>query len=181
MDRETNESQKRFAGAKKASMKRRCVGHDYQERQIYMITMVTEGRRPLFGQVTGHSAAPLGSADAPRVVPTPLGQRVEQEWRNIPHYYPEIEVRAFQLMPDHLHGVLFVKEHIATHLGKVLGGFKTGCNKAFRELVPLVAAELQHTRQRADGKDNRNQGLLFARGYNDRLLLRDGQLEAWPC
>ncbi len=179
MDRKTYESQKRFAGAKKASMKRRCVGHDYQERQMYMITMVTEGRRPLFGQVTGRSEAPLGSADGPRVVPTPLGQRVIANWYEITVRYPQIEVRAFQLMPDHLHGVLFVKEHIDVPLGHVLNGFKMGCNKAFRELVPLVAEIQQHTRQRADGKYNRSQGLLFARGYNDRLLLRDGQLEAW--
>ncbi len=179
MDKETFESQKRFAGEKKASMQRRCVGHDYQERHMYMITMVTEGRRPLFGQVEGRSDAPEGSEEAPRLVPTPLGQRVSEEWWAIPTYYPEIEVRAFQLMPDHLHGVLFVREHMEVHLGKVLGGFKTGCNKAFRELVPLVAAQLQQTRRRPDGKDNRSQGLLFARGYNDKLLLRAGQLETW--
>ncbi len=179
MDRETYEAQKRFAGEKKASMQRRCVGHDYQDRQMYMITMVTEGRRPLLGQVTGRSDAPEGSLEAPRLVPTPLGQRVEQQWWGIPTYYPEIEVRAFQLMPDHLHGVLFVRERLPLPLGKVLNGFKTGCNKAFRELVPLVAAELQQTRRRTDGKDNRSQGLLFARGYNDKLLLRSGQLEVW--
>ena len=51
MDKETYEKQKAFAGKKVPSMNRRCVGHDYQSRQIYMITMVTEGRRPLFGQV----------------------------------------------------------------------------------------------------------------------------------
>ncbi len=42
MDKETYEKQKAFAGEKIASMNRRCVGHDYQGRQIYMITMVTE-------------------------------------------------------------------------------------------------------------------------------------------
>ena len=49
MDKETYEQQKPFAGEKKPSMNRRMIGHDYQERQMYMITMVTEGRRPLFG------------------------------------------------------------------------------------------------------------------------------------
>ena len=46
MDKETYEKQKAFAGEKIPSMNRRCVGHDYQGRQLYMITMVTEGRRP---------------------------------------------------------------------------------------------------------------------------------------
>ena len=50
MDRDTFEKQKPFAGEKKPSMLRRCVGHDYTSRQMYMVTMVTEGRRPLFGE-----------------------------------------------------------------------------------------------------------------------------------
>ncbi len=44
---EVYESQKAYAGEKKPSMLRRCVGHDYTERMMYMVTMVVEGRRPL--------------------------------------------------------------------------------------------------------------------------------------
>jgi hypothetical protein len=50
MDRATFESQKAFAGERKASMQRRCVDNDYTARRMYMITMVTEGRRPLFAK-----------------------------------------------------------------------------------------------------------------------------------
>ena len=66
MKKETYKAQQPFAGEKKPSMLRRCVGHDYTSRQIYMVTMVTEGRRPLFGRVVGKSDAPAGSDDAPR-------------------------------------------------------------------------------------------------------------------
>jgi hypothetical protein len=64
MDRETYESQKPFAGEKKPSMLRRCVGHDYTGRQMYMVTMVTENRRPIFGSVVGNSEAEEGTTDA---------------------------------------------------------------------------------------------------------------------
>ena len=60
MKKETYKSQQPFAGEKKPSMLRRCVGHDYTSRQIYMITMVTKGRRQLFGRVVGRSDAPAG-------------------------------------------------------------------------------------------------------------------------
>ena len=40
MKREVYESQKAFAGEKKPSMQRRCVGHDFAGRMIYMVTMV---------------------------------------------------------------------------------------------------------------------------------------------
>ncbi len=184
MDKETYEKQKAFAGEKIASMNRRCVGHDYQGRQIYMITMVTEGRRPLFGQVAGRSDGAPNTPDEPRVELTELGQAVAERWWATHELYPEIEVLALQMMPDHLHGILFVKERMDQHLGLAIKGFKTGCNKAYRRIVlgqvQSVATGLQQTGQAAQRqKDDRRHGLLFARGYNDRLLLREGQLDAW--
>ena len=173
MKREVYESQKTFAGEKKPSMQRRCVGHDYTERQIYMVTMVTEGRRPLFGKVVGRSDAPDGSEEAPRVELSELGRRVEACWYEIAIRHPQIDVVALQMMPDHLHGILFVKEKLERPLGKVLLGFKQGCNKVFRE-VQSVAVLQQQTKQ-----NDRYHGLLFAPGYNDKLLLRQGQLERW--
>lgn len=74
MKREVYESQKPFAGEKKPSMQRRCVGHDYTERMMYMVTMVTEGRRPLFGNVVGRSDAAEGSEEAPRIELSELGE-----------------------------------------------------------------------------------------------------------
>jgi hypothetical protein len=47
-------ARKKFAGEKKASMKRRDLHHDYTERRMYMITMETEGREPLFGHLEGN-------------------------------------------------------------------------------------------------------------------------------
>ena len=134
MKKETFEKQKAFAGKKKPSMLRRCVGHDYTERQIYMITMVTEGRRPLFGQVVGRSDAPTGSEEEPRMVLSELGQRVAKEWWAAEQHHPEIKVVALQMMPDHLHGILFVKEKMEKPLGMALRGFKQSCNKHFREM-----------------------------------------------
>ena len=231
MKKETYESQKACAGEKKPSMLRRFLGNDYTDRQMYMITMVTEGRRQLFGQVVGRSDAPKGSPDMPRVVLSELGRRVADEWHATSLHHPEIEVIALQMMPDHLHGILFVKEKIEKPLGIALRGFKQSCNRHYRELVlgqttvppvPYVALatqqtepstqqtepqtrqtepstqqtepqtrqtepstqqielSTQQTRPKKDRRgEDRSHGLLFSRGYNDKLLLRSGQLEIW--
>ena len=190
MDKETYERQKAFAGEKVASMHRRMVGHDYQERQMYMITMVTEGRLPLLGKVVGKSDGQKGTADEPRTEPSEMGRCVEQCWHEIAVRYPQIDILAFQLMPDHFHGILFVKERIDRPLGKVLLGFKQGCNKAFRALfppvapsVPSVAVLQQQTKQQQtkqqQTKTDRKHGLLFEPSYNDKLLLQAGQLKRW--
>ena len=128
MKKEVYEQQKAFAGEKIPSMSRRKVGHDYQQRQIYMITMATEGRLPLLGKVVGKSDGQKGTPEEPRVELTELGKQVERNWHDIAVRYPQIDVLALQMMPDHFHGILFVKEHIEKPLGKVLLGFKQGCN-----------------------------------------------------
>ena len=199
MKKKTFEKQKNYEGRKKPSMLRRCVGHDYTDRQIYMITIVTERRRPLFGQVVGKSDAPKVSEEEPQMVLSELGQRVVDEWWATEQHHPEIKVLALQMMPDHLHGILFVKEKMEKPLGMALRGFKQSCNKHYRELgiggdvalatqhteqvalatqhTEQVALTTQHTEHKRGG--NRTRGLLFERGYNDKLLLRAGQLKAW--
>ena len=175
MDRAKFESQKAFAGEKKASMQRRCVDNDYTARRMYMVTMVTEGRKPLFGQVVGRSDAVEPSPEVPRVALSPLGEAIAQIWQTIGSYHSEVKVVALQMMPDHLHAILFVKERMEKPLGKVLLGVKQACNQAFREVMPVefVAVAQQHAQQ------SRENGLLFAKGFNDQILLRDGQLERW--
>ena len=93
-------------------MKRRSGWHDYTRRQMYMVTLTTEGRRKLFGEVVGHSEALPGAENAPRMVLSAFGQRVEEEFLGVTRYYPQVEVVALQMMPDHLHGILFVKEEL---------------------------------------------------------------------
>jgi hypothetical protein len=119
MKKETFESNRPFAGPKKATMKRRQVGHDYTRRGLYLVTMAVEGRRPLFGRV-------YGSVDEPRTELTVLGSAVRDEWWNIPHYHPEVKVMDLQMMPDHLHGILFITAPLSGGLSGVVRGFKTG-------------------------------------------------------
>lgn len=207
MNKEEYEKHKPFAGEKKPSMLRRRVGHDYESRRMYLITMTVEGRRPLLGCLAGRSDAPEGSADWPHVELSELGEKVRERWYATEQIYPEIKVVALQIMPDHLHGILFVRERMAQHLGKVIKGFKAGCNKAYRELVPGlpangVATRLQqrqpsssslqsicyaattlqphtHPSQHPKPKDDRTHGYLWSRGYNDHILSGKDELQRW--
>jgi hypothetical protein len=49
MDRTTFESQKAFAGEKKASMQRRCVDNDYTARRMQMKLYLTNTLVKIFG------------------------------------------------------------------------------------------------------------------------------------
>ena len=201
-------AKKEHAGEKKASMKRRDDHHDYTERRMYMITLEVEGRRPVFGRLVGNAFAPKGSKDEPRIELTALGQAVQSEWMGIHEYYPQVEVMAVQMMPDHMHGILFVREQLPVHLGQVISGFKAGCRKAEKALI--AAAEPHPTEKTAKAMEGAPQATgkwalssqqetalplqsargplqaptqayrpLFAKGYNDLILRSYEELGAW--
>ena len=136
----------------KRSMKRRNSYHDYYSRRMYMITLVVEGRKPVLGDLCARDETHL----EPWVRPSKLGERILENWTTIPSHYPEVKNLAIQLMPDHLHFILFVTKQVPYHLGRVVNGFKTGCNKISKELMGTV---------------------LWEEGYHDRILQQKGQLE----
>lgn len=174
-------------------MKRRCDEHDYTRRGIYMITMATEGRLPLFGTLKGDPLATNGN-NKPRIDLSPLGERVKSCWFDIPTHYPEVSVIKLCIMPDHIHGVLFVKETMPHHLGTIINGFKSGTRKAARELGVITATvppsttpspSVRYTEaspqstppQSPPPQSHHAQGVLWEPGYNDRILLQEGQLQ----
>ena len=152
MDREQFSGKKKWAGEAVPSMKRRRVGHDYRERCIYMITLVVEGRRPLLGRVTGD-----GEQQAAVMHPSPLGKAVLDELAAISSHYPSIAVISQQLMPDHLHFIVFVKERIPCHLSQVVNGYKGGSTLRYRQLIQ-------------QGQAGDSTTTLWEQGYNDRIL-----------
>ena len=137
---------KKWAGEKKPSMKRRCEQQDYTERGLYLITLVIEGRKPLLGELKGNPDVKEGD-NKPQVFLSLFGERVKECWLAIQHYHPQIETMKLCIMPDHIHGILFVHERIECHLGHVINGFKTGTRKAARELGIIPAALPQPTEQ----------------------------------
>ena len=177
----------RFAGEAIPSMTRRRDGHDYEARQMYLITITVEGRRPLLGRVVGNPEAAEGTPDAPHTELSPLGKAVEQQWIAISHYHPEVKVLALQMMPDHLHSILFVKERMPQHLGHIIKGFKASTNKEYRRLiapapssaVPVVSSAATPSQRTGRPKPDRKHGLLWSIGYTDGILGRKGQLNNW--
>ena len=161
-----------FAGKAVPSMTRRREGHDYLGRRMYLITMTVEGRRPLLGAVVGNPNVGHGAPEAPRMELSQLGKAVEKCWMEISEHYPQVEVLALQLMPDHLHGIIFVKEKMPQHLGQVIKGFKIATNRVYRQ-VCSAAIVSQPT------VPNRKQGMLWSIGYTDGILDRRGQLDNW--
>ena len=186
---------------------RRAHFHDYNRPGVYMITMVTEGRQRLFGQIVGHTRGAKGTEEYPHLCCSALGERIlQKEIAKIPRFYQMVEVMKVALMPDHIHLLLNVKGRLpeGKHLGNVVRGFKTGCTRAWWQLQDEQAGEPGGEAGKPSGNALGTVGgtgnalgtiggtvpeafpsggskgwrpVLFEAGYHDRIIIRDGMLE----
>lgn len=163
-------------------MTRRAAAHDYTRSGIYHITIhVAEGLGQPLGAMAGSLSAPDGSPDAPRVELTAVGRMVEHELLTAIHaYYPMIAIQDYVVMPDHLHFIAVVQGRIVSSngkeqpLGRVLSGFKLGCNRRYWEIT-AQRAEPAATLSVAGGSAA-DRPPLFSPGFCDVMPVDAAQL-----
>ncbi len=79
----------------------RLKNWDYGSHGLYFITICTKDREYYFGDihVETHNYASLQA--------TAIGNIAEKFWKEIPQHFPFVELDAFVVMPNHIHGILF--------------------------------------------------------------------------
>ncbi len=75
----------------------RRKGYDYTQAGAYFITIVTQGRLCLFGEVV---AGEMRMNDA--------GRMVHQVWDELALFYEGVQTDAFIVMPNHVHGIIIL-------------------------------------------------------------------------
>lgn len=103
----------------------RLRGYDYTNPGAYFITLVTDKRRLLFGRIVGGAVLLSG-----------LGHIAEACWCAIPEHFPQVELDAFVVMPNHVHGILTLHDREAV-------GSRHGVTLGARHAVPQQIAELE--------------------------------------
>jgi putative transposase len=113
-------------------------GYDYTSPGAYFVTRVTTQRENLFGEiVTGEMRL------------NTCGKIVTDCWCAIPAHFPHVELGAFVVIPDDVHGIIVIRVVGATHaspqqqqkkpgplpnsLGVIVGSFKSAVSKRVNE------------------------------------------------
>ena len=153
--------------------------HDYTLPCIYLITVTTEGRQRLLGTLVGDSAATAA------IEPTPLGAYVTEAFRQTAAETTKktgcrIQVLHYQIMPDHFHGILYVRDTLPADyaLGKIVAAWKSACSHALWASFSSRNLSSEHG-TKDFGSEHGTKAPLFSRGFNDRILFRKGQLKTW--
>jgi len=73
----------------------RLPGFDYAQGGAYFVTICAWNRKCLFGRIV------VGAQHAVPLL-TPLGHIAQQCWAEIPAHFPDFELDAFVVMPNHV-------------------------------------------------------------------------------
>lgn len=89
----------------------RLKGYNYSQAGAYFVTICTQERRCLLGEVLEEE---MVSNDA--------GRTVRQVWEALPRRFPSVELDLFVVMPNHLHGIAIIEGNVTSvdHVGATL-------------------------------------------------------------
>ena len=77
----------------------RLPAWNYATNGGYFITICTEGKKCFFGEVVG------GEMQL-----SPIGKVAQKLWCEIPQHFPNCHIDVFCIMPNHIHGILLIKQ-----------------------------------------------------------------------
>lgn len=94
----------------------RLKGYDYSQAGAYFITLVTQNRACLWGEIVNAE-----------IRLNPPGEMVIHWWRELENKFPTLRLGEFVLMPNHLHGILWIVDSLDAKLslGNAIQWFKS--------------------------------------------------------
>ena len=119
----------------------RLKDFDYTSAGAYFVTICAHHKQTVFGQIKS------GVVEL-----NPYGQLAERVWRDLPEHFPDIRLDEFIVVPNHVHGVVFIDSERARHasplrqrasnLGKVIGAFKSATTRLINRARTTPGAAL---------------------------------------
>ncbi len=154
----------------------RLKGWDYRTPAAYFVTICTHDRAPLFGRVVDGD-----------MVLNAFGEIVWACWREIPEHFPHVELDAFVVMPNHVHGIIFIVDvvgslhagatHVgATHASPLRGDAPRG--PASGSLGAIVGSFKSAVTQRINALRNTPGAPVWQRNYYEHIIRTERALNA---
>jgi REP element-mobilizing transposase RayT len=136
----------------------RLQGYDYSTPNAYFVTIVTQHREHLFGEIIDGQ---MHLNDA--------GQMIARWWQELERKFPAVQTDAWIMMPNHLHGIIRIHHTDppgdGVSLATVVQWFKTMTTNEY----------LRHVKQEGWTPFPRR---LWQRNYYEHIIRNPEELEA---
>ena len=145
----------------------RLYGHDYSREGLYFVTICTQNRVCLFGEIFNGE-----------LILNEIGNIAKECWLAIPKHYSYIELHEFVIMPNHVHGIIEIDEHVWANyhspeneslfkspsgtIGAIIRGFKIG-----------VIKQIRNSLRANDNSPLQQQSTIWQRNYHEHIIRND--------
>ena len=147
----------------------RLPGWDYRSRGAYFVTIATQGRECLFGEVVDGE-----------MVLSDFGNVVVEEWERTAQLRPYVRLDAFVVMPNHVHGIIWI---VDDDTAMVVGAQRrcaptTPPNVLPRSLGAIVRAFKSAVTKRINLMRETPGAPVWQRNYYERIVRNEQELNA---
>lgn len=167
----------------------RLQGYDYSSPGWYVLTICTEGRKLLFGEIQNDS-----------LLTNTYGGIAYACWNMLPAHFPNLLLDCFVLMPNHIHGIVCLLDNVgAQHAaplpnhhhavpsgnrgkenlaGKDVSNTKKGVTDSLKPgSLPVVVRSYKSAVTRQINRIRNAPGIsVWQRNYHERIIRSDQEL-----
>jgi putative transposase len=139
----------------------RLKEYDYSQGGAYFVTVCAKHRKMLFGDIV---------EEGMRL--SPFGLVVKECWQDLPRHYHSLELDAFIVMPNHVHGIFMI-----TGNPNVGAGLKPAPTSK-RHALPEIVRALKPFSSRRINEIRRTPGTpVWQRNYYEHVIRNEIDLE----
>jgi putative transposase len=126
----------------------RLSGYNYSQNGAYFVTINAIDNHCIFGDIVDG-----------KMKLTVCGEIAQRCWDELPKYYKHIELDAFIIMPNHVHGIILIFEQVPKHgLSEIIRAFKS------------------YTTRRVNHYERTSNRTIWHRSYHDVILRSEKDL-----
>ncbi len=138
----------------------RLQNYDYSQNGAYFITVCTDDRAEILGQVFVGD----GVLDVPQMQLTKFGQVIENRIAEINRVYTHLTIDKYVIMPNHIHMIVFLTGESGT----------SRTPSPTNETIPQLLSTFKRFVNRECGKN------IFQRSYHDHIIRNEADyLRIW--
>jgi REP element-mobilizing transposase RayT len=145
----------------------RLPGFDYGQPGAYFVTLCTRHRECLFGEVVNEE-----------IQMNSLGQAVASCWNDLENHYGHVDLDAFVVMPNHVHGIIVLTQGTLATVG---AGFKpapTTPDIAKRHGLPEIVRAFKTFPSRGINQLRGTPGQpVWQRNYYEHVIRNEAELD----
>jgi len=153
----------KFAPRKHHRRSIRLPGYDYSQVGAYYATIVTHQRDCLFGEVIDEEMA-LND----------FGKIADECWRAIPDHFPNVDLGAHIIMPNHVHGIIVITDGRGTI-------YRAPTQEQFQKPVagsiPTIVRTFKAAVTRRIGREHNATG-IWQRNYYEHIIRDEKDLQS---